>query len=57
MHSIDILREYIKQKRKYASFFDWLRKDEKELGVVQSLFESMKLQEFNNFYNPRIYEN
>ena len=51
MNSIDVLREYIKRKREYASFFDWFDKGQKELGVVESLLGSMKLQGANTFQN------
>jgi len=54
MNTDDELRECIKRQRKYASFFDWRKKDEKEIGMVETLFESMKLQGINTFQNLRI---
>lgn len=54
MNTNDILREYLKRQRKYANFFDWHKKDEKELGIIETLFESMKLHGINTFQNLRI---
>lgn len=54
MNTDDELRECLKRQRKYASFYDWPRKDVKELGIVETLFESMKLQGINIFQNLRI---
>jgi len=54
MNTNDESRDCMKRQRKYASFFDWHKKDEKELGIVETLFESMKLQGINTFQNLRI---
>lgn len=54
MNANDELRECLKRQRKYASFFDWPRKDVKELGIVEMLFKSMELQGIHTFQNLRI---
>ena len=41
----------LKTTKKIRLFFDWPRKDVKELGIVETLFESMKLQGINIFQN------
>jgi hypothetical protein len=43
MTDIDRVRNFIKVQRKYASFFEWYKREKelKEVGVVQSLIESM----------------
>lgn len=43
MNDIDLILEFVKVKRKYASFFEWYKREKsiKELGVVRTLIESV----------------
>lgn len=47
------LIQILKKERRHASFFEWPRKDMKELGVVKLLFESMQKGGACPYSNPR----
>ena len=55
MNDIDLILEFIKVKRKYASFFEWFKREKsiKELGVVRTLIESLSGGGFVVYQNLR----
>lgn len=55
MTDIDRIREFIKVQRKYASFFEWYKREKniKEVGVVESLLESISTQGSHIYKNLR----
>lgn len=59
MTDINKIREFIKVQRKYASFWEWFKreKDVKELGVVKTLLESIAKTSPHNLTNLRNSEN
>jgi hypothetical protein len=59
MDDIDIIREYIKHRRKYASFFEWFKKAKnvKEVGVVQCLLESLAKKSITEYRKLRACSN
>ncbi len=58
MTDIDRIRKFIKVQRKYASFFEWYKREKniKEVGVVESLLESMSNQGLPIYKNLRASE-
>ncbi len=59
MTDIDRIRDFIKVQRKYASFFEWYKREKsiKEVGVVKSLFESLSDCGEVGYQNPRASKN
>jgi hypothetical protein len=55
MNYTDRIEELIRHQRKYASFFEWFRKEKsiKEAGVVRSLIESMMKHNSPSYRNIR----
>ena len=55
MTDIDSIMEFIKVQRKYASFFEWYRREKslKELGVVESLIDSLTNSGIVTYQNIR----
>lgn len=54
MSTVNIIREFLKRQRKYASFFEWSDKGQKELGIVETLLQSVAFQGAETFRNLRI---
>jgi hypothetical protein len=52
---LETIREFIKQRRKYASHFEWFRAEKhlKEVGVVRCLIESISKDSFCEYRNLR----
>jgi len=48
-----LIREAAARDRGYASFFDWPERDQKEVGVTLSLFESLLAKERLHYSNLR----
>ena len=48
-HILHLIREATKRDRGYASFFEWPDKEQKEVGIVLHLFESLSSQEGNEW--------
>lgn len=59
MTDIDRIREFIKIQRKYASFFEWYKREKgiKEFGVIKYLIASIAGQVPSYFHNLRASEN
>ena len=59
MNDIDRIREYIKIRRKYASFFEWHKREKsiKEKGAVESLLESLSRDGAARYQKLRASEN
>jgi len=59
MNDIDNIREFIKVRRKYASFFEWYKREKsiKEKGIVESLLESLSMDGSAMYQNLRASEN
>lgn len=58
MTDIDRIREFIKVQRQYSSFFEWYRREKsiKEVGVIDSLLESISTQRAPTYKNLRTSE-
>lgn len=58
MNDIDHIREFIKVQRKYASFFEWYKREKsiKEKGVVESLLASLSRDGKARYQNLRASE-
>ena len=59
MNDIDNIREFLKVQRKYASFFEWYKREKsiKEKGIVESLLESLSMDGTTMYQNLRASEN
>ncbi len=54
MSAVNIIREFLKRQRKYASFFEWFDKGQKELGIVETLLQSVAFKGAETFLNLSI---
>jgi hypothetical protein len=52
MTEITHLKNILRKKRRYASFFEWPVKHLKELGIVEELFKSMSVLNDSSYHSP-----